>query len=57
MSFLTTLLRRSEQRRMYASLMQLDDHLLRDIGLTRGDLRRRMVDRTTASIVGPDARS
>jgi uncharacterized protein YjiS (DUF1127 family) len=36
--------------------MQLDDHLLRDIGLTRADLRARMVNRD-AAIVGAHARS
>ena len=57
MTFLTTLLRRSEKRRMYADLMQLDDHLLRDIGLTRADLRARAVNVATATIVGAHARS
>ena len=57
MTFLTTLLRRSEQRRMYANLMQLDDYLLRDIGLTRADLRARMVRTATAEVVGAHARS
>jgi uncharacterized protein YjiS (DUF1127 family) len=56
-TFLTTLLRRSEKRRMYASLMQLDDHLLRDIGLTRSELRARLVDVATADMVDPRARS
>ena len=57
MAFLTTLLRRSEKRRMYADLMQLDDHLLRDIGLTRSDLHARMINGVTANIVGAHARS
>jgi uncharacterized protein YjiS (DUF1127 family) len=57
MDFLTTLLRRSEKRRTYLSLMQLDDRLLRDIGLTRADLRARVIDGATASIVGAHARS
>jgi uncharacterized protein YjiS (DUF1127 family) len=57
MTFLTTLLRRSQKRRMYADLMQLDDHLLRDIGLTRADLRARAVNVATATIVGAHARS
>ena len=57
MTFLTTLIRRSEKRRMYASLMQLDDHLLRDIGLTRADLRARMANPATAEMVGAHARS
>lgn len=57
MSLFTALLRRSGKRRMYADLMQLDDHLLRDIGLTRADLRARMFNRATAEVVGPHARS
>lgn len=57
MSPLTTLLRRSEKRRMYADLMQLDDYLLRDIGLSRADLRSRMVNVATANFVGAHARS
>lgn len=56
MSLLTTLFRRSEKRRMYASLMQLDDHLLRDIGLTRADLRARMVGTATSERAGAHAR-
>ena len=56
MSLLTTLFRRSEKRRMYASLMQLDDHLLRDIGLTRADLRARMVRTATSERADAHAR-
>lgn len=35
---LTSLFRRSERKRVLTDLMKFDDHLLRDIGLTRGDL-------------------
>jgi uncharacterized protein YjiS (DUF1127 family) len=39
MSFdLTSLFRRSRHKRVLADLMKYDDHLLRDIGLTRADL-------------------
>ena len=40
MSMISTLFRRSERRKTYADLLQLDDHLLRDIGLSRGDIRQ-----------------
>ena len=46
MSMIASLLRRSERRRTYANLLQLDDHLLRDIGLTRGDVRQLMTGRS-----------
>jgi uncharacterized protein YjiS (DUF1127 family) len=39
-SYLSTLFRRSAQRKTFAALMNLDDHLLADIGLTRTDLHR-----------------
>lgn len=35
---LTSLFRRSERKRVLTDLMKFDDHLLRDIGLTRTDL-------------------
>lgn len=35
---LTSLFRRAERKRVLTDLMKFDDHLLRDIGLTRGDL-------------------
>ncbi|RYE10865.1 MAG: DUF1127 domain-containing protein [Hyphomicrobiales bacterium] len=38
MGFISSLLRRAEKRRAYAELSRLDDHLLRDIGLSRSDL-------------------
>jgi uncharacterized protein YjiS (DUF1127 family) len=37
-NILTSLLRNAGRRKIYADLMQLDDHLLRDIGLTRMDV-------------------
>ena len=51
MSLISSLLERSARRRTFANLMQLDDHLLRDIGLSRGDVRQMMQSRTTASRV------
>lgn len=35
---LSSLFRRSDRKRVLTDLMKFDDHLLRDIGLTRGDL-------------------
>ncbi|WP_082434647.1 DUF1127 domain-containing protein [Devosia sp. A16] len=35
---LTSMFRRAERKRVLTDLMKFDDHLLRDIGLTRGDL-------------------
>ena len=40
------LFRRSEKRRAYGDLLQLDDHLLRDIGLNRSDIHRMMTGKT-----------
>ncbi len=42
MNIVTSLFRRAERRRAYTDLLQLDDHLLRDIGLNRGDLHQMM---------------
>jgi uncharacterized protein YjiS (DUF1127 family) len=42
MNMFASLFRRAEQRRAYTSLLQLDDHLLRDIGLNRSDLHLMM---------------
>jgi uncharacterized protein YjiS (DUF1127 family) len=39
-SYLATLFRRSAQRKAYTALMNLDDHLLRDIGVTRADVHQ-----------------
>jgi len=49
MSMISSLFRRSERRKTYADLLHLDDHLLRDIGLSRGDLRQMMRGRTAPS--------
>ena len=35
---LTFMFRRSQRKRVLTDLMKFDDHLLRDIGLTRTDL-------------------
>jgi len=48
MTILSSLFRRSEKRRAYADLMQLDDRLLRDIGLNRSDLHQMMSGSRTA---------
>jgi len=40
--------RHAEKRRAYVNLMQLDDHLLRDIGLTRSELRSAVAGRKHA---------
>jgi uncharacterized protein YjiS (DUF1127 family) len=42
-NIISTLLRRSARRRAYAELLRLDDHLLRDVGLNRSDLRTAMI--------------
>ena len=42
MSYLSALFRRAERNKTLSDLMKLDDHLLRDIGLTRGDVRQLM---------------
>lgn len=38
MGILNALLRSPGRRKIYADLTHLDDHLLRDIGLTRADV-------------------
>jgi uncharacterized protein YjiS (DUF1127 family) len=40
MGIINTLFRGAQRRKIYADLINLDDHLLRDIGLTRGDVNR-----------------
>jgi uncharacterized protein YjiS (DUF1127 family) len=37
-NYLTSLFRRTERHRVLGDLLKLDDHLLRDIGLTRTDV-------------------
>jgi uncharacterized protein YjiS (DUF1127 family) len=46
---LTSMFRRSEHKRVLTDLMKFDDHLLRDIGLTRGDLAAMRAGRHHAS--------
>jgi len=48
MNILSSLFRRSEKRRAYADMLQLDDRLLRDIGLSRSDLHQMMNGSRTA---------
>ena len=48
MNLFSSLFRRSEKRRTYASLMQMDDRLLRDIGISRSDLHQMMQGTRTA---------
>ena len=38
MSYLSALFRRAERNKALSDLLKLDDHLLKDIGLTRTDL-------------------
>jgi uncharacterized protein YjiS (DUF1127 family) len=49
MSIFASLFERSARRRTYANLLHLDDHLLRDIGLSRGDVRQMMAGRPVPS--------
>jgi uncharacterized protein YjiS (DUF1127 family) len=55
MGFISSLFRRSEKRRAYAELARLDDHLLRDIGISRSDLHRMASGTRTAHTKGPRA--
>jgi len=48
MNIITSLFRRAEKRRAYTNLSRLDDHLLRDIGITRSDLHQMTVGSRTA---------
>ena len=44
MNYFTSLFRRAERKRPLSDLLKLDDHLLRDIGLTRSgvvEMRKR----------------
>ena len=52
MNLFSSLFRRSEKRRTYANLMHLDDHMLRDIGLSRADVHRMMTGVRTAHTRG-----
>ena len=42
MNIFASLIRRNERRRSYQNLLQLDDHLLRDIGIERSDIHQMM---------------
>ena len=52
MNIFASLFRRSEKRRAYTDLLQLDDHLLRDIGVTRSDLHLMLNNSRTAHTKG-----
>ena len=53
MSIISSLFRRSEKRRAYTDLMNLDDRMLRDIGLSRSDLHLMMAGNRTAHTKSP----
>lgn len=38
MNYFTDLFRRAERNRALSDMLKLDDHLLRDIGVTRADI-------------------
>jgi uncharacterized protein YjiS (DUF1127 family) len=42
MNIISALIRRTQRRRAYTSLLQLDDRLLRDVGINRSDLHQMM---------------
>jgi uncharacterized protein YjiS (DUF1127 family) len=52
MNIIASLLRRSKERRTYASLLDMDEHLLRDIGLSRSDIHLMMNGTRTAHTKG-----
>ncbi len=45
MNVFSSLIRRSQRRKVYADLLRLDDHILRDIGLSRHDVHDMMSGR------------
>jgi uncharacterized protein YjiS (DUF1127 family) len=49
MSYLSSLFRAAERKRVLSDLMKYDDHLLRDIGLTRADLAMMRANRRYAA--------
>lgn len=49
MGILSSLFQRTSRRQAYVNLLHLDDHLLRDIGLSRGDVHQMMRGRTAPS--------
>lgn len=44
----SALFRRSAQRKTFSDLLKLDDHLLRDIGISRSDLHEMVSGSRTA---------
>ena len=50
MTLLDTIIESSRERRMYRGLLQLNDHLLRDIGFNRYALREDLAARRRPSI-------
>jgi len=48
MNPLSSLLQRTARRRTYANLLELDDHLLRDIGISRTDVHHLINGRSSA---------
>lgn len=48
MNPISSLLQRSARRRTYANLLELDDHLLRDIGISRTDVHQLINGRSSA---------
>lgn len=52
MNMFSSLFRRSEKQRTYTDLLRMDDHLLRDIGLSRTDLHLMMNGSRTAHTKG-----
>jgi uncharacterized protein YjiS (DUF1127 family) len=56
MNIFASLIHRAARRRTYSDLLQLDDHLLRDIGISRSDLRSMMNGARTAH-AGSDRRN
>lgn len=49
MNYFTDLFRRSQHKRALSDLLKLDDHLLRDIGLTRTDVTMMRANRNHSS--------
>lgn len=49
MSYFSSLFRRSDRKRALSDLLKLDDHLLRDIGLTRADVAMMRANRNHSS--------
>ena len=45
MGIMNSLFRAPGRRKVYADLLHLDEHLLRDIGLTRGDVNELVAGR------------